>query len=91
LCWLAEFEVTAAGLTDLSSHLSVTLGFGTLAAWLLVLPSCFVRSVGFLVLTEPEEEVLPAPHRARLLLDSIARHSECVVMSTGLSDSLPER
>lgn len=38
LCWLAEFEVTAAGLTDLSSHLSVTLGFGTLAGRPLLLP-----------------------------------------------------
>lgn len=55
---LAESEVTAAGLTDLSSHLTVTLEFGTLAKWPAGYSlSCFVRSVGFSVLTEPEEEV----------------------------------
>lgn len=59
---LAESEVTAAGLTDLSSHLTVTLEFGTLAEWPVgSSSSCFDRSVGFSVLTEPKEEV-QSPH-----------------------------
>lgn len=41
------------------------------------------------MLTEPEEEVLSPT--ALLLLGSIARHSECVVVLTGLSDSLKDR